>query len=217
MKLTLATSGLLDPRRLSAWSAERRRAIHAAVAKGMVSGGRDVREAARAQMRSAFQVRRASFVASLQAKVFDKKPDRLPALWVGSRIAWLGIHTQGGTVTGRMLIPLLPTRIGPKRFKAVIDGLMRSGNAFFVEKDGRVLLMAENIRENAAQLNRFKHAERERSGVKRLQRGQEIPIAVLVRRVDVKRRFDLAAGVQGALPALARAIEREFGHRDVIT
>ncbi|MFN3293861.1 MAG: DUF6441 family protein [Gemmobacter sp.] len=44
----------------------------------------------------------------------------------------------------------------------MIDGLMRSGNAFFVEKDGRVLLMAENIRENAAQLNRFKRAERER-------------------------------------------------------
>lgn len=210
MKLTLATSGLLDPRRLSAWSVERRRAIHAAVAKGMVSGGRDVREAARAQMRSAFQIRRASFVASLQAKVFDKKPDRLPALWVGSRIPWLGIHTQGGTVAGRMLIPLLPTRISPKRFKAVIDGLMRSGNAFFVEKNGRVLLMAENLRENAAQLGRFKRAERERSGVKRLQRGQEIPIAVLVRRVDLKRRFDLAAGVQGALPKLAAAIGREL-------
>jgi hypothetical protein len=217
MKLTLATSGLLDPRRLSAWSAERRRAIHAAVAKGMVSGGREVREAARAQMRSAFQIRRASFVASLQAKVFDQKPDRLPALWVGSRIPWLGIHTHGGTVAGRMLIPLLPGRIGPKRFRQVIDGLMLSGNAFFVEKNGRVLLMAENIRENTAQLNRFKRAERERSGVKRLQRGQEIPIAVLVRRVDLKRRFDLAAGVQRALPALARAIEREFGHRDVIT
>ena len=217
MKLTLTTEGLLDPRKLSAWSVERRRAIHAAVAKGMVSGGRDVREAARAQMRSAFQVRRASFVASLQAKVFDRKPDRLPALWVGSRIPWLGIHTQGGTVAGRMLIPLLPTRIGPKRFRQVIDGLMRSGNAFFVEKNGRVLLMAENLRENAAQLGRFKRAERERSGVKRLQRGQEIPIAVLVRRVDLKRRFDLAAGAQRALPALARAIEREFGHRDVIT
>ncbi|MFZ5474539.1 MAG: DUF6441 family protein [Pseudomonadota bacterium] len=210
MKLTLTTEGLLDPRRLSAWSAERRRAIHAAVAKGMVSGGRDVREAARAQMRSAFQVRRASFVASLQAKVFDQKPERLPALWVGSRIPWLGIHTHGGTVAGRMLIPLLPGRIGPKRFRQVIDGLMRSGNAFFVEKNGRVLLMAENIRENAAQLGRFKRAERERSGVKRLQRGQEIPIAVLVRRVDLKRRFDLAAGVQGALPKLAAAIGREL-------
>jgi hypothetical protein len=210
MKLTLTTSGLLDPRRLSAWSVERRRAIHAAVAKGMVSGGRDVREAARAQMRSAFQVRRASFVASLQAKVFDQKPERLPALWVGSRIPWLGIHTQGGTVAGRMLIPLLPGRIGPKRFKAVIDGLMRSGNAFFIQKNGKAILMAENLRENAAQLGRFKRAERERSGVKRLQRGQEIPIAVLVRRVDLKRRFDLAAGVQGALPKLAAAIGREL-------
>jgi hypothetical protein len=129
---------------------------------------------------------------------------------VGSRIPWLGIHTHGGTVAGRMLIPLLPTRIGPKRFKAVIDGLMRSGNAFFVEKDGRVLLMAENLRENAAQLNRFKRAERERSGVKRLQRGQEIPIAVLVRQVDLKRRFDLVAGVRGALPKLAAAIRHEL-------
>jgi len=210
MKLTLTTSGLLDPRQLSAWSTERRRAIHAAVTKGMHAGGREVREAARAQMRSAFQVRRASFVASMSVKVFDQKPERLPALWVGSRIPWLGIHTQGGTVSGNLLIPLLPGRIGPKRFRQVIDGLMRSGNAFFVEKDGRVLLMAENIRENAVQLARFKRAERERSGVKRLQRGQEIPIAVLVRRVDLKRRFDLPVAAQRALPALARAIEREL-------
>ncbi|AOS78349.1 hypothetical protein Q5W_04880 [Hydrogenophaga sp. PBC] len=210
MKLTLTTEGLLDPRKLSAWSAERRRAIHAAVAKGMTSGGREVREAARAQMRSAFQVRRASFVASMSVKVFDQKPERLPALWVGSRIPWLGIHTVGGTVAGRMLIPLLPNRIGPKRFQAVIDGLMRSGNAFFVEKNGRVLLMAENLQENAAQLARFKRAERQRSGVKRLQRGQEIPIAVLVRRVDLKRRFDLGAAVQPALSGLARAIQREL-------
>ncbi|MES0875071.1 DUF6441 family protein [Sinimarinibacterium thermocellulolyticum] len=210
MKLTLTTSGLLDPRQLSAWSAQRRRAIHAAVAKGMTSGGREVREAARSAMKNAFQVRRASFVASMSVKVFDRKPDRLPALWVGSRIPWLGIHTQGGTVSGNLLIPLLPGRIGPKRFRQVIDGLMRSGNAFFVEKNGRVLLMAENLQENAAQLARFKRAERERHGVKRLQRGQEIPIAVLVRRVDLKRRFDLAAGVQGALPKLAAAIRHEL-------
>ncbi|TCS97416.1 hypothetical protein EDC36_10917 [Tepidimonas ignava] len=143
-------------------------------------------------------------------KVFDKKADELPALWVGSRIPWLGIHAQGGTVRGNLLIPLLPGRIGPKRFKAVIDGLMRSGNAFFVEKNGRVLLMAENIRENAAPLARFKRAERGRTGAKQIKRGQEVPIAVLVRRVDLKRRLNLAAGVQRALPGLARVIEREL-------
>ena len=49
MRLSLTTTGLLDPRQLAAWSSERRRAIHQAVAKGMQSGGREVRDAARAE------------------------------------------------------------------------------------------------------------------------------------------------------------------------
>lgn len=210
MRLSLTTTGLLDPRQLAAWSSERRRAVHAAVTRGMKTGGRDVRDAARAEMRSAFEVKRASFVASMGVKVFDKKQSELPALWVGSKIPWLGLHEQGGSVSGNLLIPLLPGRIGPKRFKAVIDGLMRSGNAFFIEKNGRVLLMAENIAENSRQLTRFKRAERGRTGAKQIKRGQEIPIAVLVKRVDLKRRLNLAGGVQRALPALARAIQQEL-------
>ncbi len=214
MRLSLTTTGLLDPRQLAAWSTERRRAIHAAVTKGMQSGGREVRDAARSEMRSAFTVKRNSFISSMGVKVFDKKPahlpNSLPALLVGSKIPWLGLHEKGGTVSGNLLIPLLPGRIGPKRFKAVIDGLMRSGNAFFIEKNGRVLLMAENIKENAAQLGRFKRAERGRTGAKQIKRGQEIPIAVLVKRVDLKRRLNLAGGVQRALPALARAIQQEL-------
>lgn len=210
MKINLTTAGLFEPRQFAAWSTARRQAIHQAVARGMQSGGREVRDAARAQMRSAFTVKRHSFVASMHTKVLNKKPDRLPALWVGSKIPWLGLHEHGGTVAGNLLIPLLPGRIGPKRFKAVIDGLMRSGNAFFVKKDGKVLLMAENIRENASQLNRFKRAERGRAGAKQIKRGQEIPIAVLVKSVTIKRRLDLAGAVRGTLPRLARAIQNEL-------
>ena len=209
MRLSLNASGLLDANQMAAWSTERRREVHAAVARGMQSGGKDVREAARSQMRSAFAVKRSSFVGSMQVKVFDQRPEKLPDLWVGSKIPWLGLHQAGGSVSGKLLIPLLPNRIGPKRFKAVIDGLMRSGNAFFIKKGGRVLLMAENLPRNAGQFGRFKSAERQRSGAK-LRRGQEIPIAVLVRRVELKRRLDLAGGVQAALPALARAIQQEL-------
>ena len=98
MRLSLTTTGLLDPRQLAAWSAERRRAIHTAVAKGMQSGGREVRDAARSEMRSAFTVKRNSFISSMGVKVFDKKPEQLPALLVGSKIPWLGLHEKGGTV-----------------------------------------------------------------------------------------------------------------------
>lgn len=210
MRLTLITTGLLDPRQLSAWSAERRRAIHAAVAKGMQTGGREVRDAARAEMRSAFTVKRNSFVSSMGVKVFDKKPEQLPALRVGSKIPWLGLHEKGGSVSGNLLIPLLPGRIGPKRFRQIVDSLMRSGNAYFIKKNGRVVLMAENIKENGSQLTRFKRAERGRTGAKQIKRGQEIPIAVLVKRVDLKRRLNLVGGVQRALPALAQAIQKEL-------
>lgn len=210
MRISLSATGLFDPRQLAAWSAERRKAIHKAVARGMQSGGREVRDAARAQMRTAFQVKRASFVSSMRAKVLDKKPGRLPALLVGSKIPWLGVHERGGTVAGNLLIPLLPGRIGPKRFRQVVDALMHSGNAYFVEKDGGVILMAENIRENAAPLTRFKRAERARTGAKQIKRGQEIPIAVLVKSVALKRRLDLAGSVQRTLPRLAGAIQNEL-------
>lgn len=210
MKIDLTASGLFDARQFNAWSTERRDAIRAALKRGMQSGGREVRDAARTQMRGAFNVKRNSFVSSMQAKVLDKKTDHLPALLVGSKIPWLGLHEKGGTVSGNLLIPLLPGRIGPKRFKAVVDGLMRSGNAFFVEKNGKVILMAENIRENASQLTRFKRAERARTGAKQIKRGQEVPIAVLVKSVSLKRRLDLTGAVQRSLPRLAGAIQKEL-------
>jgi len=210
VKIDLTASGLFDARQFNAWSTERRDAIRAALKRGMQSGGREVRDAARTQMRGAFNVKRNSFVSSMQAKVLDKKTDRLPALLVGSKIPWLGLHEKGGTVSGNLLIPLLPGRIGPKRFKAVVDGMMRSGNAFFVERNGKVILMAENIRENASQLTRFKRAERARTGAKQVKRGQEVPIAVLVKSVSLKRRLDLTGAVQRSLPRLAGAIQKEL-------
>ena len=119
---------------------------------------------------------------------------------------------RGGTISGRMLIPLTEEgrRIGRRAFKRVIDTLIRSGNAYFIRKNGQAILMAENLRENASALTRFKRAERSRTGTKSIKRGTEIPIAVLVPAVSMKRRFDLEGTVRGQLPVLARAIEKQL-------
>ena len=111
-----------------------------------------------------------------------------------------------------MLIPLLPQhqRIGRKAFRRVIDNLMRSGNAFFIKMHGKTILMAEYIRENDRALTRFKRGACRRTGQKRLERGQEIPIAVLVDRVRLHQRFDIESSVRRKLPRLARAIQREI-------
>ena len=212
LKISLTTSGLLDKATLEAWSRQKQVAIHKAVAAGMQVGGKSVADVVRSKMKSDFTVKKAAFVNSLRAKVYDHDKDKLPAVLIGSKIPWLGIHVRGGTLSGRMLIPLTEEgrRIGRRAFKRVIDALIRSGNAYFIQKGGRVILMAENLRENASSLARFKRAERKRTGTKSVKRGQEIPIAVLVPNVTLKRRFDLAGVVRGQLPVLARAIETQL-------
>lgn len=210
MKIDLVAEGLLDRRRFNAWQADTHKAMHAAVARAMQGSGKDMAERVRGEMRASFRTATPKFLRSMHAKVFDRKTNEFPALYLGSKVPWLGIHEQGGTIRGRMLIPLLPQhrRIGRKAFVRVIDALMRSGNAWFIEKNGQQILMAENLAENSRSLTRFRRAERERTGAKRLRRGQEIPIAVLVRRVTLKKRFDLNRAVRVELPRLTAAIRK---------
>ena len=212
LKLSLTASGLLDKSKLDAWSRQKQTAIHKAVAVGMRDGGKVVADEVRRKMKTDFTVKKAAFVNSLRAKVYDRNPDKLPAVLIGSKIPWLGIHMRGGTISGRMLIPLTEEgrRIGRRAFKRVIDTLIRSGNAYFIRKNGQAILMAENIKENASVLTRFKRAERSRTGAKSIKRGTEIPIAVLVPGVSMKRRFDLEGTVRGQMPVLARAIEKQL-------
>jgi len=212
MKLSLVTSGLLDPKRLDSWAPEKRRAIRKAVEAGMKTVGPEIAQAARSRMQSVFKVRKAGFLKSMRHKLYAGNPQRFPALLIGSRIPWLGIHVRGGVIGGRMLIPLLPEhqRIGRKAFRRVIDGLMRAGNAFFLERNGKAILMAENIKENQRELRRFKRAERERTGAKSIKRGQEIPIAVLVQSVSLRGRLDLPGIVRSQMPKLSTAILQQL-------
>ena len=212
MKLSLTTSGLLDPQRLDSWIPEKRRAIRKAVEAGMKSAGKEIAQTVQARMQAAFKVRKVGFVRSMRHKLYAGSPEKFPALLIGSKIPWLGIHMRGGTIAGRMLIPLLPEhqRLGRKAFRRVIDGLMRTGNAFFIQKNGKVILMAEVIKENTAELRRFKRAERGRTGAKSIKRGQEIPIAVLVPTVTLRGRLDLPGIVRSQLPKLTTSILQQL-------
>lgn len=212
MKLSLTTSGLLDAKRLDSWVPEKRRAVRKAVEAGMKTAGKEISQTVQSRMQSAFKVRKSQFLRSMRSKVYAGNPEKFPALLIGSRIGWLGIHVCGGTINGRMLIPLLPEhqRLGRKAFRRIIDGLMRSGNAFFIEKHGKVILMAEAIKENQSELRRFKRAHRQRTGSKSVKRGTEIPIAVLVPSVSLRARLDLPGLVRGQLPQLANRIEQQL-------
>ena len=109
-----------------------------------------------------------------------------------------------------MLIPL-HGRVGRKRFKAQIAELMRGGNAYFIKNaKGNVVLMAENIKEHDRPLAGFKRRYRKAEGIKRIKRGADIPIAVLVPRVMLKKRLDIERLVVRRIPRLAASIEQQI-------
>jgi hypothetical protein len=187
-----------------------RRKARQAAAKALDREAPKIEQDVRAQVAGALTVVKKPFLKSFKAKVLTQDPARWPGLYVGSRIPWSGLHEQGGSIHAKMLIPL-HGRVGRKRFKAQVTALIRGGNAYFVKgKSGRIVLMAENIKDHDKVLAGFKKKHRLASGIKRLKRGADIPIAVLVNTVKLKKRLDVEGVVKRHVPQMAAALEAEF-------
>lgn len=210
MRISVRIDSQAAQAQLRRWGGEFREKVKNAVARGIASEAADLKRDVRTHVVGQMAVVKKSYVKGFTAKVLDKDKTRLPALYVGSRIPWSGIHEHGGQIAGRMLIPL-HGRVGRKRFKAQIAELMRGGNAYFIKNaKGNIVLMAENIAEHDRVLSGFKRRYRKAEGVKRIKRGADVPIAVLVPRVQLKKRLNVGRIVAGRIPGLMVAIEKQI-------
>lgn len=214
MRISIRIDSAAGNAQLRRWGGEFRAKVQKAVERAMRTEATEIKDDVRGHVAGQMSVVRKSFIKGFTAKVLAKDPNRLPALYVGSRIPWSGMHETGGQIAGRMLIPL-HGRVGRKRFKAQVAELMRGGNAYFIKNaKGNIVLMAENIKEHDRPLSGFKRRYRKAEGVKRLKRGADIPIAVLVPKVVLKKRLNVERLVAGRIPRLSAAVEREISTVD---
>jgi len=218
MRISVRIDSKAAQAQLRRWGGEFREKVQKAVARGIASEATELKQDVRSHVAGQMTVVKKSFVKGFTAKVLDKDKNRLPALYVGSRIPWSGIHEHGGVIGGRMLIPL-HGRVGRKRFKAQIAELMRGGNAYFIKNaKGNLVLMAENIKEHDRPLAGFKRRYRKSmsgaEGIKKLKRGADVPIAVLVPRVQLKKSLNVERMVAGRIPRLTAAIEKQLRQVD---
>jgi hypothetical protein len=213
MAVQLRLEGLFKGGQFDAWQRDTHMRMRAGAVAGMKEGGTKIRDELRANMRSAFRIRRSAFVNVMNYRVYAERAERLPAMLVGAiKAPWLESHEIGATVRGRgrgLLIPLFG-RIGRKRFRAMVTRLIKQGNAFFKEVNGRVILFAENLKESGADLARFKRGVRRGIGGGRIKRSAEIPIAVLVPNVKLRPRLKIQATVRRAIPRVLQAIENSM-------
>lgn len=214
MRISIRIDSAAGNAQLRRWGGEFRVKVQKAVERAMRTEATEIKDDVRGHVAGQMSVVRKSFIKGFTAKVLAKDPNRLPALYVGSRIPWSGMHETGGQIAGRMLIPL-NGRVGRKRFKAQVAELMRGGNAYFIKNaQGNIVLMAENIKEHDRPLSGFKRRYRKAEGIKRLKRGADIPIAVLVPKVVLKKRLNVERLVAGRIPRLSATIEREISTVD---
>jgi hypothetical protein len=210
MRISIRINSTAAQAQLRRWGGEFRAKVQKAVERAIASEASELKEDVRSHVAGQMAVVKKSFLKGFTARVLAKDPKRLPALYVGSRIPWSGMHEKGGTIAGRMLIPL-HGRVGRKRLKAQVAELMRGGNAYFIKNaKGHIVLMAENLKEHDRPLAGFKRRYRKAEGVKRLKRGTDIPIAVLVPKVVLKKRIDVERLVAGRIPRLSAAIEKQI-------
>ena len=210
MKVTIRIDSAAAQAQLRRWGGAFRDKVKKAVARAIAGEATEIKQEVRGHVAGQMNVVKKSFLKGFSAKVLAKDPTRLPALYVGSRIPWSGMHERGGLIAGRMLIPL-HGRVGRKRFKAQIAELMRGGNAYFIKNaKGNIVLMAENIKEHDRPLAGFKRRYRKAEGIERLKRGADVPIAVLVPKVVLKKRLGIERLVAGRIPRLSAAIEKQI-------
>lgn len=206
MKVRIRIDSVAANAQLRRWGGEFRQKVRLAAVKGMAAEAPTVTQEVRNHVTSRLNVKKRSFATSFKAKLYDRDPKRLPALGVSSKVPWVGIHEEGGIIGGPLLIPL-HGRVGRKRFRQIVTALIRGGNAYFIRSKGKTILMAENQPEYDSILGGFKRRFRKASGTKRLKRGDDVPIAVLVPSVALRKRLDVRRTTVAQIPRLVRAIE----------
>ena len=128
MRISIRIDSAAGNAQLRRWGGEFRTKVQKAVERAIRTEAAEIKDDVRAHVAGQMSVVRKSFLKGFTAKVLAKDPNRLPALYVGSRIPWSGMHETGGQIGGRMLIPL-HGRVGRKRFRAQVAELMQQRGA----------------------------------------------------------------------------------------
>ena len=214
MNINLTATGILKADGLQSFVLDRQGDVRNRVQAGFRAAAPSIVERVRQNVGSALKLRRTSFVKTYKVRHFDSRPDRMPAMLIGSTQKVAAIQESGGTVKPKgslLLIPIGGLRVGSKTFKRKVAQLIASGNAFFKKmSNGTVILFAENIRENDSALRGFKRANRKLTGKKSTKRGVEVPIAVGVKSATLRKKTRVRETIVAAIPEIAAAINKVF-------
>ena len=192
--------------------------VPAAVAVAMKQGLPDGKAAMKAELQRGLNISKSKFQNVMTGRVQDADKSRMPQAVFYSRAGWLDAHVKGATIRGRagkgVLIPINTKdgkRIGYKAWKQRIQILASQGNLEFRKVKGKVLVYAENLKKQDANLtNRALRGHNRKVGADKWgrKRSREIPIAIFMKSVKLRKRLDFEAVAKSRIgPGMAARVK----------
>lgn len=213
MSVTVTGVGLFNESEFQRWAEKKRQAVFKAIRKGMFDAKPRMEDAVAAEVRSGLNLRKPGLAKSFRGFVRYQDESRAPVMAISSKVPWLSVHVTGGTVGPRkaqgLMIPINTkalksgsNRIGRKAWQKIIQQLAAQGNLHFVKRKGKVLVLAETAGSGNALRRHQTRIGADRYGKKK---SVEVPIAVMVPRVNLRRRLRLAGMASGPLKDMLNA------------
>lgn len=211
--IKVSFAGGFQPHQFRAWSREGQKDINKRVRRAMFEVKPAIDKAAANDIKSGLNVRRANFTRAFQTSVQYQDDARPPIMATVSKIPWLNAHIHGMNIGPKqakgLMIPINVkalksggSRIGYRAWQKIVAQLASQGNLHFVKRKGKVLVLAETAGSGNALRRHNKRIGADRYGKKR---SLEVPIAVLVPQVTIKKRLNIEALASGPLGRLLRA------------
>lgn len=186
-----------------------------ATRKAMQEVGKDTKAKIQADVRSKLKIKREAFVKSFTYKVYYKRVNQVPSLHFYSKVPWVGMHTKGGSVNKKVIIPFTrkapsgvsnSSVLGNKTLKILLATLQEHKNLFFDNTGKQTIVWAKNTKLDSKLLVHFRKAQ----GQGRIKRDERVNVGVVVKNTTIKKRLQMNEYIQDSLKDISKKIEANF-------
>lgn len=147
---------------------------------------------------SKFPGSKKTFENTWKVKRYNNKKDKFETALIYNKVPWFSIHETGGTINGKMVVPLYAHRssasgrIGMKKWKALLKQLKQNNQSFFKKVKGNILLFAISNKSISGKIRSFSKSYKANKGIKRIKGGTAVPIGIVLKKITIKKRFDFS-------------------------
>lgn len=199
------------------WQEDKTKKVNKAIRMAMFDARPKVQELLSSHLQAKLKIRKSSFAKTYKPYIQYSDALRPPVLVFTPKAGWLSAHETGAEINGGgkgVLIPINTRktklgngRIGYKAFKRIIQELASQGNLNFVKVRGKVLVYAETAAAKEGGRDRLRrYGKRVSADRYNRKASAEIPIAVLVPKVTLRRRLQIKELSDSKLVPLVRGL-----------